>query len=131
MRSIIQGTAIATLAFTATFASVDTAAAQVHEAAELTEVPRLVSPRAAQRQIQAAYPRALQSAGVAGRVVLQLIVLADGSVDGARIDVAEADHDGLAEAARSAARQIKFIPGEVNGTAVAARVLFPITFASN
>jgi TonB family protein len=59
-----------------------------------------------------------------------VVVLADGTVDPERIQIVESAHDGLADAARNAVRQIRFVPGEVNGQPVATVVDFPITFAT-
>jgi periplasmic protein TonB len=122
---------VAAFALVAIFGAVDTTNAQaIYPPSELTEQPRLQSPRTAQREILSAYPRALQAAGVGGEVMLQLVVLADGSVDATQIQVVGEAHEGLAQAARTAIQKIRFIPGEIDGQAVATRVIIPIAFTA-
>lgn len=107
-------------------APADAMAQQVYEIAELSEKPRIASPMAAQRAIQSAYP----GGGVEGKVLLQFVVTESGKVDASSVEVQSADHSSLADAAKQAIRRIEFVPGQVNGAAVATRVVFPISFVS-
>jgi len=105
-------------------------AQQVYEVSQLTEKPRIASPMAAQQAIQRAYPRSLQARGVEGRVVLEFVLKADGHVDPASVVVQQSESDGLSDAAKQAIEEIQFVPGTVSGSAVATRVVFPITFVA-
>ena len=106
----------------------DVSAQEIYDITQLSEKPRIASPMAAQRAIQSAYPKALQAAGTSGKVVLQFVVQSDGRVDGASITVQDAQHPGLAEAAKKAVERIQFVPGVADGNKVATRVVFPISF---
>lgn len=105
-------------------------AQQIYEVNELTEKPRIASPMAAQQAIQNAYPRTLQARGVDGKVILQFVILSDGHVDPESVVVQSTGSDELGEAAKTAIQRIQFIPGMVSGSAVATRVVFPITFVA-
>ncbi|HYY43146.1 MAG TPA: TonB family protein [Pyrinomonadaceae bacterium] len=73
------------------------------------------------------YPRRARQSGVAGRVVLRLILAASGEVD-ERIAVVEGLPEGLTEAAIAAARKIKFIPAERDGQPVSQYVTVVYNF---
>lgn len=105
-------------------------AQEIFEASSLTDAPRIASPMAAQRSIQKAYPNALQNRGVQGKVMLQFVVLETGKVEATSIQVQYTDHAELGEAAKAAVAAIEFVPGRMQGTAVATRVTFPISFVA-
>lgn len=118
-------------AFLAGFGAPTAATAQqIYEVSQLSEKPRIASPMAAQQAIQKAYPRTLQARGIQGRVVLQFVVKSDGHVDPASVVVQQSEADGLSDAAKQAIEKIQFVPGMVSGSAVATRVVFPITFVA-
>jgi TonB family protein len=117
--------AAAVLAFTG-----GASAQTVYELNQLTEKPRIASPMAAQRAIQNAYPRSLQSRGVGGKVTLQFVLTESGTVDPSSIVIQASDNDDLSAAARSAITDIEFVPGMKDGNAVKTRVVFPIVFAA-
>lgn len=96
----------------------------------LSSPPRVASPAAAQRAIQNSYSRYLQQAGISGKVVLEFVVDAKGSVDPATIRVVQSANDKLTEAAKSALGEIKFVPGVAEGHNVKTRVQFPIVYAT-
>lgn len=105
-------------------------AQEVYDPTQLTDKPRIASPMAAQRAIEKSYPTALQRDGVAGKVVLQFVVKADGKVDAGSIVVQSADEPRLQDAAKEAVAGISFVPGSVDGNAVATRVVFPISYVA-
>jgi TonB family protein len=121
---------LAILAAAAILFAPGASAQTVYEVSQLTEKPRIASPMAAQRAIQRAYPRTLQTRGVGGKVMLQFVLTEAGRVDEASIVVQASDNDELSAAARSAIANIEFVPGMVDGSAVRTRVVFPIVFAS-
>jgi protein TonB len=74
------------------------------------------------------YPIEAAVAGLEGRVMLRVLVLADGSVDAARVETTS----GLAsfdESALDAVRRWRFSPARRSGTAVAYEVLVPVRFS--
>ncbi|HEX8179934.1 MAG TPA: energy transducer TonB [Pyrinomonadaceae bacterium] len=73
------------------------------------------------------YPRRARQSGVAGRVVLRLILAASGEV-GDEITVVEGLPEGLTEAAIAAARKIKFTPAERDGQPVSQYVMVIYNF---
>ena len=64
------------------------------------------------------YPRLAREAGVQGKVFMQAIILADGSVGDAQVLSTTAPGLGFEEAAIEAVMQWKYKPGEQNGRAV-------------
>lgn len=109
----------------------DVSAQQVYDMSELSTKPSIASPMAAQRAIQKAYPASLQSRGIEGKVVLSFVVTTSGKVDPSSIAVQSAEYDGLGDAATKAIADIEFVPGQVDGSAVSTRVVFPISFVAN
>ena len=127
-RVVVAG--FAALALVAFGAPTAASAQAVYDVNEVTEKPRIASPMAAQQAIQRAYSRTLQARGIQGRVILQFVVGTDGEVDPASVVVKESDESALTEAARNAIEGIQFVPGAIDGSAVATRVVFPITFVA-
>jgi protein TonB len=104
------------------------AQAQVYSPNELNELPRIDSPRQAMQAIERAYPPALRSRGIGGRVQVGFVVLPDGSVDPESVRIINAERDEFGQAATQAITEIKFKPGKKDGSPVAAQVVIPITF---
>jgi hypothetical protein len=102
--------------------------AQSEEAAALPEsepkaAPQVIPPRALRTQVD--YP-----AGAHGdaRVLLELVVLPDGSVEGASVVWGEAP---FAEAARTASNEWLFEPARRDGVAVTAKIRFEVRYSEN
>ena len=73
------------------------------------------------------YPRRARRNNVAGRVVLRIILAADGRV-GDEIEVVSGLPEGVTEAAIAAARKIKFTPAEKDGQPVSQYVTVVYNF---
>ncbi|MHC4178614.1 MAG: energy transducer TonB, partial [Planctomycetota bacterium] len=85
------------------------------------ELPR------ATRQVVPEYPALAREAGIEGVVHIEVVVGADGKVEGARVvrsDVTSA----MEQAAVAAARQCRFEPARQAGRPVRARVVIPFQF---
>ena len=104
------------------------AAAQVFEPGELSELPKIKSPNQAQSAIIRTYPKALQDNGVGGKVQLRFVVKADGTVDAESVEIVAASVKALGSAAKRAIAAIKFVPGKKDGSAVDSKVVMPITY---
>ncbi len=96
--------------------------------AEVTEQPGLKSGQQAQQVILRAYPRALQDAGIGGRVQLRFIVDATGKVEANTIEVVATTVQLLGDAAAEAMASIEFKPGKKDGSPVRTLVVMPIAF---
>jgi len=78
------------------------------------------------------YPELAAKAGIEGRVFVEFVVDASGSVTDARAVSPEnqkaASHESLQEAAVEAVRSVSFSPGQKDGEPVATRMTMPVTF---
>lgn len=78
------------------------------------------------------YPEIAAQAGIEGRVFVEFVVDASGSVTDARAISPEnqeaASHPALQEAAVEAVRSVSFTPAQKNGEPVATRMTLPVTF---
>lgn len=99
--------------------------AQAGAAQAAAEGPVMVAPRLLQFAEPVYPPQALQ-AGATGRVVLELMVGADGTVSD--VSVVESAGHGLDEAAVEAAPRLRFSPATRDGVGLAARIRFPYVF---
>ena len=72
------------------------------------------------------YPALLQRIGKSGVVQLQCVISRDGTLNDIR--VIHASHPLFAESAIAAVKQWKFLPGRLDGRAVATRFDFTVTF---
>ncbi len=86
----------------------------------------LTKPPALLRQVEAAFPPEAADAGVAGTVVMELDLGADGKVTDARV-IQSAGH-GFDEAALAAVRQFEFSPAEVDGQPAPVRLQYAYEF---
>lgn len=100
-------------------------AAQYQAGAGKTAVVKAVP--AYSRNRRPAYPAIARRRGWEGKVVLEVLVLADGSAGKVTI-LHGSGHDLLDTAALGAVRQWTFVPGAVDGAVVAMRILVPIVF---
>jgi TonB family protein len=78
------------------------------------------------------YPEVAAEAGIEGRVFVEFVVDASGSVTDARAMSPESreatSHPALQKAAVEAVRSVSFTPGRKNGEPVATRMTLPVTF---
>lgn len=81
------------------------------------------------RQVRPQYTSAAMAARLAGSVIVECIVLPDGSVGDARVTRSLDARLGLDEEAVKAARQWRFRPGLFNGQPVAVRVTIELSFS--
>ncbi|MGB3543058.1 energy transducer TonB [Rubrivirga sp.] len=72
------------------------------------------------------YPETAREEGVEGLVVVEFVILEDGSLSG--IDVLDSPDDRLTEAAVEAARASRFRAGTVGGERVPVRFALPVLF---
>ncbi|TVR66294.1 MAG: energy transducer TonB [Gemmatimonadales bacterium] len=76
-----------------------------------------------------AYPLDLWDEGVEGTALLRLLVNEEGAVDSIEV-VESSGHDGLDEAARAGARDLRFEPGRVNGKRSPMWASLPVEFST-
>ncbi len=97
-------------------------AAQVYDPGNGVTLPVVV------RQVQAHYTPAAMGARLEGTVVLQSVVLADGTVGEVRVIQSLDTEHGLDEQAIVAMKQWIFKPGQRDGKPVAVRIHCEMTF---
>lgn len=74
------------------------------------------------------YPERSRELGEQGRVLLRVLVSAEGRAS--QIDIVDGSHSRrLDEAARTAVADWRFVPARQDGTAIASRILVPISFS--
>jgi len=78
-----------------------------------------------------AYPEALRSAGIEGRVVVEFVVDERGLPVQGSIRVVQSDNDLFADAVRSTLGRLRFTPAEVGGKKVSQLVQMPFLFTLN
>lgn len=88
--------------------------------AGITQAPELI------HEVRPAYPDELKARGIEGQVVVTLVIGSDGRVS--RAEIADGLHPDLDRLALRAARQLRFRPANVRGTAVAVRWSWRFTF---
>lgn len=96
----------------------------VYETVE--EKPLLDNARDMARLLDRNYPEALSAAGVAGQVMLQLIVDENGRVRPGSARVVSASHEEFTAATLRIAERMRFRPARVEGRPVAVMVTLPI-----
>jgi protein TonB len=74
------------------------------------------------------YPDRLRAAGVAGRVVVRLVVDTAGRVETASVTIRESSHDLFAQAVRAVLPSLRFAPAEAGGRKVRMLVDLPFEF---
>lgn len=80
------------------------------------------------REVRAQYTQAAMKARLEGTVVLQSVVLADGTVGDVLVTQSLDTEHGLDEQAIAAMKQWTFKPGQRDGTPVAVRIHCEMTF---
>jgi len=88
--------------------------------------PKLTKPPAIKKKVEPVYPSEALDAGVGGDVTLAIDIAADGHVTAAAVK-ASGGH-GFDEAAVAAAREMEFVPAEVDGKPAAIRIEYTIHF---
>ncbi|MDH5672185.1 MAG: TonB family protein [Myxococcales bacterium] len=110
------------------FASPTAAQAQAPDDGASSEQPArpVVTPPQIKKFVEATYPPEAFAQGIMGRVVVQVLINADGSVREASV-VQGAGH-GFDEAALEAVRQFEFEPATRNGEPIPAKIHYPYVF---
>ena len=80
--------------------------------------------------VQPRYPDSLKKQGKEGRVIIELVVDADGKVLSAKVK-SSSGYKAMDDAALKAAQKTKFKPANRGGKNVKAKVLYPISFKLN
>jgi protein TonB len=88
-----------------------------------------VTPPVPVRQVRPQYTNAAMTARLAGSVIVQCVVMPDGSVADVRIVRSFDPRHGLDEEAIKAARQWRFRPGTLNGEPVPVRITIELSFS--
>lgn len=104
---------------------------KVYALAELESPPKLKSTAEAGRLISESYPEELKRRGVGGMVEVQFVVDASGKVEPGSVEVLDATHSQLGEAAKKVAARLSFQPGKAGGSAVKAKVVLPVVYKPN
>ncbi len=112
-------------------ASVAEAQDKVYALAELESPPKLKSTAEAGRLISESYPEELKRRGVGGMVEVQFVVDASGKVEAGSVEVLDATHSQLGEAAKKVAARLSFQPGKAGGSAVKSKVVLPVVYKPN
>jgi TonB family protein len=99
-------------------------ASRVYELSQVEAQPVPVNVADLRAALAAGYPPALLAAGAGGRVLLSLVVAADGAVRDARV-VSSSD-SAFDAPSLAAIAVLRFNPGTVRGSAVATRVEIPV-----
>jgi protein TonB len=123
--------AVATLLVVGPFTNTAEAQDKVYAIAELQTPPKLRSTADAGRFISESYPEELKRRGQGGMVEVQFVVDEKGKVDPATVEVLDATHSQLGEAAKRVAPRLEFQPGKAGGAAVKSKVVLPIIYKPN
>lgn len=99
-----------------------------YEVAVLDSPPSLQNVAAVQQAMQRAYPRILLDAGISGRVEVEFVVEADGSVDMGSIKIKQASNERFVDASRSVIERFRFTPGKYKGQPVRVLIAMPIAW---
>ena len=78
------------------------------------------------RLLRRSYPPLLLDAGVEGRVVIEMVVNAEGRVEPGSVTVVSATHPGFADASIRVAEKMRFAPARIGDQRVAVRVTLPV-----
>ena len=78
--------------------------------------------------MQRLYPRMLQDAGIGGRVVLEFVIEADGTVDKNSVKVVESSHEQFGDVSTQVVERFRFRPGIYQNREVRVLVRMPVTW---
>ena len=101
---------------------------KIYPVNEVTNPPKLSSEETASKLISASYPEELRRRHIGGVVELQFVVDSKGNVDARSVEIVDATHTVLGEAAKRVVARLTFAPGKLNGTCVKTRVILPIVY---
>jgi len=104
--------------------NIDGAGGDLFDSSELDTGPRPKLP------VQPQYPSSLKKQGKEGRVLIELVIDANGGIVSARVK-SSSGYKAMDEAALKAAKKTKFKPASKGGKAVKAKVIYPISFKLN
>ena len=117
-----------TVQFAAIVLALATGATAAQDAAQVYDPGNGVTLPVVVRQVQAHYTPAAMGARLEGTVVLQSVVLVDGTVGDVRVIQSLDTEHGLDEQAIAAMKQWIFKPGRRDGKPVAVRIHCEMTF---
>jgi protein TonB len=98
---------------------------------DMVEVRPVLDRNGLARALERNYPALLRDSRVGGRVVIELIVEANGRPREGSARVVDASHPAFGEAALRAVDRFRFRPARIGGTAVPVRVTIPIVWTAN
>lgn len=99
-----------------------------YEVTVLSRKPELRNESQVASYMERNYPRNLEDAGIGGKVMLQFVVEADGTVEAESIKVIEASHDQFANVSKQVVERFRFRPGIYQDKEVRVLVKMPITW---
>ena len=99
-----------------------------YEAAVLDRQPELRNAAQVQSNMARLYPRNLQDAGIGGRVMLEFVIEADGTVEKGSVKVVDASHDQFRSVSTQVVERFRFRPGRYKDRDVRVLVRMPITW---
>ena len=99
-----------------------------YEAAVLSRQPELRNGAQIQSVMQRLYPRMLQDAGIGGRVVLEFVIEADGTVEKNSVKVVESSHEQFGDVSTQVVERFRFRPGIYQNREVRVLVRMPVTW---
>ena len=102
---------------------------EVFDPSMVESLPEMENRAEVDRLLRRQYPTVLLDAGVTGKVVLEMVVRADGSVEPGSVRVVTATHERFEEASIRVAEKMRFRPARIGDEAVAVRVTLPIDWS--
>lgn len=106
-------------------------AGEPYSPAELDSPPRLNNVRDAQREMEVRYPKILRDAGIGGKVLAEMVIRPDGTVDPASIRIKEASHERFAEATIGLIQTFRYSPGVLGDSQVPVLIQMPISWRAD
>jgi protein TonB len=99
-----------------------------YESAVLDRQPELRNAAQVQSNMARLYPRNLQDAGIGGRVMLEFVIEADGTVEKGSVKIVDASHDQFRSVSTQVVERFRFRPGRYKDRDVRVLVRMPITW---
>jgi TonB family protein len=103
-------------------------ASATYDLEAVDQKPKLANPDELRFALSRAYPPELRDAGVEGQVEVEFRIDERGQVDRSTMVVTETTDPRFSEATLTALGQARFTPARIDGKAVAARIILPITW---
>jgi protein TonB len=98
---------------------------------DMVEVRPVLDRNGLSRALERNYPAVLRDSRVSGRVVIEVIVEANGRPRPGSARVVDASHPAFGDAALRAVDRFRFRPARIGGTPVPVRVTIPIVWTAN